>query len=91
MQLNYGELEGHCLHSDDDDARRYKRQYDEMSANTEQDANAVYPDGETADEVAATARKALEKLLQEACDPEDSHICIVGHGRINWLLLASLI
>ena len=60
---------------------------DEMSANTEQDANAVYPDGETADEVAATARKALEKLLQEACDPEDSHICIVGHG----LLLASLI
>ena len=39
----------------------------------------------------ARARKALGKLLQEACGPDDSHICIVGHGRINRLLLASLL
>ena len=90
-ECNYGELEGRCLHSDDDDARRYKRKFDEVSANMELDADAGYPGGETANEVVARARKALGKLLQEACGPEDSHICIVGHGRINRLLLASLL
>ena len=45
----------------------------------------------TANEVVARVRKALVKLLQETCGFEDSYICIVGHGRINRLLLASLL
>ena len=43
-ECNYGELEGRCLHSDDDDARRYKKQFDEVSAKMELDADAGYPD-----------------------------------------------
>jgi len=88
-ECNYGDLEGKCLHDGSEEARRLLDQFDQVSLDMEGDVNAGYPGGETAQQVATRAKRALWKLLDDC--PEDRHICIVGHGRINRLLLANLL
>mmetsp|Transcript_56156 Transcript_56156/g.168086 ORF Transcript_56156/g.168086 Transcript_56156/m.168086 type:complete len:280 (+) Transcript_56156:67-906(+) len=88
-EIDYGELEGKCLHSDDAEARRLKEQFDRVSLDMEGDVHAGYPGGETARQVETRARGALRQLLKDC--PEDRHLVVVGHGRINRLLLASLL
>lgn len=88
-EINYGDLEGKCIHNDDEESKRLKNLFDRTSLDMERDLNVRYEGGENAYEVEKRTRKALEQILSDR--PDDRHLVVVGHGRSNRLLLASLL
>ena len=88
-EMNYGELEGKAIHDDDDESRSFKALFDQVSNMMEGDIDAQYPGGENAREVEQRTKRAMYQLIKER--PKDKHIAIVGHGRSNRILLASLL
>lgn len=89
VEINYGDLEGKCIHNDDEESKRLKNLFDQSSRDMEKDLYARYPGGENANEVEKRARGALRKLMNDR--PNDRHLVVVGHGRCNKILLASLL
>ena len=88
-EINYGDLEGKCIHSDDDESKRLKDQFDSVSLQMQKDIFVRYPGGESAQEVAKRATAALQQMMNDM--PNDRHMVVVGHGRMNKILLASLL
>ena len=89
VEMNYGELEGKAIHDDNEESRRFKARFDQVSTRMEGDVTVRYPGGENVYEVEQRTRKALYQLMRERSN--DNHIAIVGHGRSNRILLASLL
>uniref|UniRef100_A0A7S2H5Z5 Phosphoglycerate mutase n=1 Tax=Helicotheca tamesis TaxID=374047 RepID=A0A7S2H5Z5_9STRA len=88
-EISYGDLEGKCIHADNEESRRLKNQFDKVSLGMEKDVRVGYPGGENAHQVEKRARKALMKLIDDC--PDARHMVIVGHGRMNKIILASLL
>ena len=90
VEINYGDLEGNGIHDDNEESRRLKNIFDQVSSDMEGDLYIRYPGGENAHEVEQRTREALHQLMMKD-RPNDEHIAVVGHGRSNRILLASLL
>ena len=73
---------------DDEESRRLKNIFDQVSSDMEGDLSMRYPGGENAHEVEERTREALHQLMMKD-RPDDEHVAVVGHGRSNRILLAS--
>jgi len=90
-EINYGDLEGKCIHNDDDESKRLKEIFDQASLDMQTDSTARYPGGENSKEVEMRTRKALQQLMNKNSNPDDDrHIVVVGRGS-NKILLSSLL
>jgi broad specificity phosphatase PhoE len=87
-EFRFGKFEGLALHGEHQDVEM-KKEFDEVNENIYEDMNYAWPgdDGESTGQVNTRMRSALDDLLSAA----NRHICVVGHGRSNRVLLASLL
>ena len=91
-EINYGDLEGKCIHNDDTESKRLKNIFDQTSLDMETDSTVRYPGGENSREVEKRTREALQHLMNKKSNPDDDrHLVVVGHGRSNKILLSSLL
>lgn len=86
-EFRFGKFEGLALHGKHKD-QDMKKEFDEMNEGIYADVKCAWPDGgESTGDVDKRMRLALDDLLLE----NHAHMCIVGHGRSNRVLLASLL
>ena len=79
-----------ALHGDQKD-HKMKKEFDEVNELIYSDINHSWPEGgESVGNVDTRMRSGLQDLIAINQD-NGEHICIVGHGRSNRVLLASLL
>ena len=90
-EFRFGKFEGLALHGEHQNVEM-KKEFDEANESIYEDMNYAWPgdDGESTGQVNTRMRSALEDLLLLK-ENNHRHICIVGHGRSNRVLLASLL
>jgi broad specificity phosphatase PhoE len=86
-EFRFGKFEGMALHGENkDDAM--KKEFDQINVTIYEDLRAKWPGGESTGDVDTRMRSGLDQLLLASASSK--HIAIVGHGRSNRILLASL-
>jgi broad specificity phosphatase PhoE len=88
-EFRFGKFEGLALHGEHQDVEM-KKEFDEANESIYEDMNYAWPGdgGESTGQVNTRMRSALKDLFLKE---NHRHICIVGHGRSNRVLLASLL
>lgn len=87
-EMSFGEFEG-VKAKGPDATTEIKRQVQLLNFRMAQNRFHSWPGGESAHQVEARARRALDEIIQTF--PHGKHIAIVGHSRTNKILLSSLI
>jgi broad specificity phosphatase PhoE len=87
-EFRFGKFEGMALHGENND-EAMKKEFDQVNVTIYTDLHAKWPEGgESTGDVNTRMRSGLDQLLLES---NKHHIAIVGHGRSNRVLLASLL
>lgn len=86
-EMRFGSLEGLALWGPES-TKETRDQFQAFNERLKQDANLQWPGGgESTAEVEARALEGLAEVLQE----DNDHVAIVAHGRMNKVILASLL
>lgn len=88
-EMRFGKFEGAAIHGKEFDQDSHDKFW-EVNTQIRADTSMRFPhDGESTDDVEERSRSALEAILKKYQDA--FHIAIVGHGRGNQILLASIL
>jgi broad specificity phosphatase PhoE len=88
-EMRFGKFEGAAIHGEECDQESHDKFW-EVNYRIRADTSIRFPpDGESTDDVEERSRMALEAILDKY--PDANHIAIVGHGRANQILLASIL
>ena len=88
-EMRFGEFEGAAIYGKEFDQESHDKFW-EVNTKIRADTSMRFPlDGESTDDVEERYRMALEAILNKYRDA--FHIAIVGHGRGNQILLASIL
>jgi broad specificity phosphatase PhoE len=88
-EMRFGSFEGAAIYGKEFDQDNHDKFW-EVNTKIRADTSMRFPlDGESTDDVEERSRMALEAILDKYQDA--FHIAIVGHGRANQILLASIL
>lgn len=87
-EFRFGKFEGMALHGEQKD-HAMKKEFDEVNEHIYSNINYSWPEGgESVGDVDKRMRSGLRDLVAAF---DRGHVCVVGHGRSNRVLLASLL
>eukprot|EP00980_Cylindrotheca_fusiformis_P010589 scaffold2353_cov134-Cylindrotheca_fusiformis.AAC.12 len=86
-EMGFGEFEGLAVHSETLDPEVRKR-FKTIGREVNKNVKVSFPGGESTTQVEERSTGALFKVLNDY--PEEKHIALVGHGRMNKVLIASI-